>query len=68
MREILDMLREAGVQHAKLSEGGQLLEVTFAHAVPPAAPASDEAPERQSPLKSSARALLAPMPREDANG
>lgn len=66
MKDLLDTLREAGVLHAKLSESGALLEVTFAHAMPPAVEPSDDEPARESPLKRSARALLAPVPTKEA--
>jgi hypothetical protein len=67
-KELLDMLREAGVHSAKLSETGNVLEVTFAPTVPPFEPPDEQPPPKHSPLKKSARALLAPMQREDERG
>jgi hypothetical protein len=64
MQELLDTLRNAGVRSAKLTDGGQLLEVVFADASAPAVEPSDDEPARQSPLKRSARALLGPTPKE----
>ena len=66
LKEKLDTLREAGVSQARFSETGALLEVTFGTpAGDPSEPEQQQ--ERRSPLKKSARALLAPMPREGSD-